>query len=254
MVVQLILGHHTFSLAGHDRGSYVAFRLAMDHPGAVEKLAVIDSIPIIDHLERMDWRFARDWYHWFFFSQKLKPEAAINADPLGWYDAIKPGLMGKEAYDDVVSALTDPVVIHGMVEDYRAGLAVDWKHDVEDRKHGRKIQCPLLRLWSRFDDLVDHFGDPLPIWRSWASDVQGHPLDSGHHIAEVRVSSAISMLRPSTDRPFLICAASSSRAAPFASEIALVRSKRRVPSGSSISSSPSRMLKKNRLMVLPSWQ
>ncbi|WP_084659922.1 alpha/beta hydrolase [Rhizobium sp. IBUN] len=189
-----ILGYHTFSVAGHDRGSYVAFRLAMDHPLAVKRLAVIDSIPIIDHLERMDWRFARDWYHWFFFSQELKPEAAINANPLGWY-AIKPGLMGEEAYDDVVSALTNPVVIHGMVEDYRAGLTVDWKHDVEDRKHGRKIQCPLLCLWSRFDDLVDHFGDPLPIWRSWANDVEGHPLDSGHHVAEENPQALATSLR-----------------------------------------------------------
>jgi haloacetate dehalogenase len=27
-----VLGHRRFSVAGHDRGSYVAQRLAMDHP------------------------------------------------------------------------------------------------------------------------------------------------------------------------------------------------------------------------------
>src|SRR4029453_4210087 len=38
------LGHERFAVFGHDRGSYVAFRLAMDHPEAVTHLAVLDSI------------------------------------------------------------------------------------------------------------------------------------------------------------------------------------------------------------------
>ena len=99
------LGHRTFAVAGHDRGSYVAFRLALDHPEIVTKVAVIDSIPIIEHLERMDWRFARDWYHWFFFAQPEKPEQAINADPRAWYSRIHPDFMGKEAYDDLATTL-----------------------------------------------------------------------------------------------------------------------------------------------------
>lgn len=60
------LGHHTFSVAGHDCGSLVAFRLAMDHPERVSKLITVDGLPVIEHLERADWEFARDWYHWFF--------------------------------------------------------------------------------------------------------------------------------------------------------------------------------------------
>jgi haloacetate dehalogenase len=39
------LGLHRFAVVGHDRGSYVAFRLAMDHPDAVTRLAVLDSVP-----------------------------------------------------------------------------------------------------------------------------------------------------------------------------------------------------------------
>jgi haloacetate dehalogenase len=37
-------GHERFAVAGHDRGSYVAFRTAMDHPETVTALAVLDSI------------------------------------------------------------------------------------------------------------------------------------------------------------------------------------------------------------------
>jgi len=178
------LGHHAFSVAGHDRGSYVAFRLAMDYPDVIDKVIVIDCIPIIEHLERMDWRFARDWYHWFFFAQREKPERAINADPLAWYHPITPDLMGQEAYDDLVAAIKTPAVVHGMIEDYRAGLSVDAADERQDRLSGKRIAAPLLCLWSHRDDLADHFGDPRAIWRAWAVDVTGHSIDSGHHVAE----------------------------------------------------------------------
>lgn len=178
------LGHDKFAVAGHDRGSYVAFRLAMDFPDIIEKVAVIDSIPIVEHLDRMDWQFARDWYHWFLFAQPEKPERAINAKPLGWYDKIVPDMMGHDAYADLLAAIHDPAVVHGMIEDYRAGLTVDREHELEDRAAGRKIACPMLCLWSSRDDLEMHFGDPLAIWRYWATNVRGHGIDSGHHVAE----------------------------------------------------------------------
>ncbi len=178
------LGHKTFTVVGHDRGSYTAFRMAMDHPQTIEKLVVIDCLPILEHLERADWKFARDWYHWFFFSQPEKPERAILADPMAWYDQVSPDLMGTEAYDDLVAALHHPPVIHGMMEDYRAGIRIDQIHEREDRDAGRKVQCPTLCLWSIRDDIEQIYGDPLAIWRNWAANVDGHGIDSGHHVAE----------------------------------------------------------------------
>ena len=177
------LGHSSFCVVGHDRGSYAAFRMAMDHSTVIEKLVVIDCIPILEHLERADWRFARDWYHWFFFAQPDKPERAILADPDKWY-GINPDTMGREAYEDLRRAIHDPSVIHGMIEDYRAGIHVDHLHDREDREAGRKISCPTLCLWSMRDDLERIYGDPVAIWRSWAEVVEGHGIESGHHIAE----------------------------------------------------------------------
>src|SRR5918995_3988737 len=80
------LGHERFAVAGHDRGSYVAFRTAMDHPDAVTALAVLDSIPIGEALARAHARFASAWWHWFFLGQTAKPaERVINADPDAWY-------------------------------------------------------------------------------------------------------------------------------------------------------------------------
>ena len=39
------LGHVRFRLAGHDRGARVGYRLALDHPGRIEKLVLLDIIP-----------------------------------------------------------------------------------------------------------------------------------------------------------------------------------------------------------------
>ncbi|OWV72574.1 alpha/beta hydrolase [Rhizobium sp. R339] len=178
------LGHDHFAVVGHDRGSLTAFRMAMDHPDRVRKLVIADGIPVIEHLERADWKFARDWYHWFFFAQKEKPERAISADPLAWYDKLSPALMGKPAYDDLIDVIHDPRVVHGMIEDYRAGLSIDHFHDREDRDAGRKVTCPMLCLWSLRDDMEQIYGDPAAIWRNWANDVRGFGIDSGHHIAE----------------------------------------------------------------------
>jgi haloacetate dehalogenase len=178
------LGHPQFCAAGHDRGMYVAQRLAMDHPGAVRRLCLMDGIPIGEALARCNAAFAASWYHWFFFAQTQHPaERFINADPDAWY-ASTAEHMGREAYEDYRRAIHDPETVHAMMEDYRAGLGVDRENDDADRTAGRRIGCPLLFLWAARDDMEDLYGDPLAIWRDWADDVRGQAIDCGHHIAE----------------------------------------------------------------------
>jgi haloacetate dehalogenase len=180
------LGHERFAAVGHDRGSYVAFRLAMDHPDRVAGAALIDCVPIGEALARTDARFAQAWWHWFFFAQPRKPEQAILADPDAWYGA-GPELefrMGEENYADWQAAIHDPAVITGMLEDYRAGLGPDRDADDADRAAGRRLTCPTLVVWSTRDDMEQLYGDPLDVWRPWAADLRGRPVDSGHHVAE----------------------------------------------------------------------
>jgi haloacetate dehalogenase len=178
------LGHPQFCAAGHDRGMYVAQRLAMDHPNAVRRLCLMDGIPIGEALARCNAAFAASWYHWFFFGQTQHPaERFINADPDAWYTSTAEH-MGQEAYEDYRRAIHDPDTVHAMMEDYRAGLGVDRENDDADRRAGRRIGCPLLFLWAARDDMEDLYGDPLAIWRDWADDVRGQAIDCGHHIAE----------------------------------------------------------------------
>jgi haloacetate dehalogenase len=177
------LGHQQFALAGHDRGGPVALRLALDHPEAVSRLAMLDCLPISEHLSRITTEFATQWWHWFFFAQPDLPERVINADPGAWYHG-DPAVMGEENYAEWRAAVRNPEVVRAMLEDYRAGLTVDRRDEEADRAAGRRVAVPLLVLWSTRDDLEDLHGDPLPIWRGWADDVRGHGIDSGHHMAE----------------------------------------------------------------------
>ena len=177
------LGFARFALVGHDRGSYTAYRAALDYPDSITRLALLDSVPILEALERCNERFARQWYHWFFFAQPEKPERAILADPDEWYGP-QPKTMGDEEYQAFRQAIHDPATVHGMLEDYRAGLSIDREHEAQDREAGRLITCPTLCLWSKQDDLEELYGDILAIWRRWAPDVRGHAINNGHHMAE----------------------------------------------------------------------
>ncbi len=178
------LGHERFAVVGHDRGAYVAFRTALDHPMSVDRLVVMDAVPIGEALARCDARFAASWWHWFFFGQTAKPaERVISADPDAWYTG-GPEQMGEEAYADYRRAIHDPQTVHAMMEDYRAGLSVDRRHDDEDRRAGRCVACPTLVLWATDDDMEELYGDVLSVWKSWAQDLRGATIGSGHHMAE----------------------------------------------------------------------
>jgi haloacetate dehalogenase len=184
------LGHERFALAGHDRGGYAAFRAAMDHPERIAALTTFGrAVPILETLERMGARFAREWWHWFFLGQTGKPAEKVIAaiGPDDWYRTHGPDVMGAEAHEDVWAALRDPAVVHGMCEDYRAGLGIDREHEEADRAAGRKIQCPVLVAWAEQDDMEQIYGDVLEVWRPWVADpgaLRGVGIDAGHHVAE----------------------------------------------------------------------
>ncbi len=177
------LGHDRFDVVGHDRGSYYALRLALDHPGSVRQAVLLDCLPISEHLDRTDARFATAWWPWFFFAQPDIPERVILADPDAWYHG-DPATMGEANHAEWRRAVRDPEVVRGMLEDHRAGVTVDYADETADRAAGRRVTQPLLVLWSTLDDLEQLYGDPLAIWRRWADHVSGHCIHSPHHIAE----------------------------------------------------------------------
>jgi haloacetate dehalogenase len=193
------LGHDAYAVAGHDRGAYVAHRLALDFADRVRKLVIMDAVPIGAALARVDAHFAATWWHWFFLAQTAKPaERIINADPDAWYSAEPETLaktMGQENYEDYRRAIHSPATVHAMCEDYRAGLGIDRAADDADQAAGQRVTCPTLLLWSSRDDLEKLYGDPLAIWHDWADNISGHPIDSDHHMAEDNPSQLVDALR-----------------------------------------------------------
>lgn len=184
-IVRLLqqLGHECFSIVGHDRGSYLAYRTALDHCQHVEKLAVLDCVPIVEALKRVDAHFAELWGHWFFFATE-QSERVITADPMAWYQPDSQR-MGRENYDDLADAINTPAIVRAMLEDYRAGLRVDRAHDEADRTARRRITCPTLVAWSCHDDMEDLYGYPGVIWESWCEQPpRTAVIKSGRHMAE----------------------------------------------------------------------
>ncbi len=185
------LGHERFRVGSHDRGARVAHRLALDHPDRVERLAVLDIVPTLEHFERTDMSFALGYYHWFWFAQAHPfPESLIDAAPETWWHAHvsrepkPPGFFAPEALADYLAAARDPDAIRGMCEDYRAAATIDLDHDRASRAGGRKVLCPLLVLWGE-KGRIGQWYDPLAIWRGYAAaTVSGGPVPSGHYLAE----------------------------------------------------------------------
>src|SRR5689334_9698904 len=180
------LGHDRFIVVGHDRGARVSYRLALDHPKVVERLALFDIIPTIETWEAIGGLASVGVFHWPFLAQTGGlPEALIGRDP----DLVLRSLMTRWAGDvsridsralaEYLRCFRNPLVIRGTCADYRAGATIDVEHDEADRKAGKRIACPLLVLWGG-----DSQGDLLPVWRRWASDVRGERLECGHFLQE----------------------------------------------------------------------
>lgn len=92
--------------------------------------------------------------------------------------------MGRENYEDFVAAIHNPATVHAMLEDYRAGLGIDRRHDEADRRSGKAVTCPTLVLLTTREDDADLYPDVHHIWRSWASELRVQNIDSDHHMAE----------------------------------------------------------------------
>jgi haloacetate dehalogenase len=188
------LGFARFSVAGHDRGGRVAYRLGLDHPTRVERVAVLDVVPTGTVWQRADARFALDYWPWSLLAQPeplperlvaAAPEAVVNDALDGWGSPA--GVFGRDVRAAYVDALRDPAHVHAICEEYRAAATLDRAHDDADVRTGRRIGCPLLVLWSARGALgtwYEDAGGPMGLWRAWADRVEGRALDGGHFFPE----------------------------------------------------------------------
>jgi haloacetate dehalogenase len=190
VAVMQSLGFATFRVLAHDRGARVAHRLALDHPQAVERMALLDIAPTLAMYEQTSDTFARAYWHWFFLIQPAPlPERLIEADPAAYVrDVMGRRSAGLAPFDTRALAeyqrcLALPGAAHGICEDYRAAATIDLEHDRFDRDAGNRLALPLMVLWGE-QGVVGRCFDPLAEWQRVAADVQGGALPCGHYIAE----------------------------------------------------------------------
>ena len=188
------LGFERFSVAGHDRGGRVAYRMALDHPERVDRLAVLDVVPTDDVWARADDRLALGFWPWSLLAQPEPlperllggaPEAVV-ADAIGQWGSDR-SAFPPEVVSAYVQALRDPAHVHAICEEYRAAATIDREHDQADRRVGRRIACPVLALWSGKGALASWYageGGPVALWRAWSDHVRGHALEGGHFFPE----------------------------------------------------------------------
>ena len=192
------LGHDRWMVGSHDRGARVAHRMALDHPEAVTRLAVLDIAPTREMYRGTTDEFARLYWHWFFLIQPAPlPERMIGADPEGYWRTTCGergfGLFDPRALQAYLEAFRDPVAIEASCEDYRAAATIDIRHDDEDG--GRKLAQPLLALWAA-EGVVARCFDPLALWRERALDVRGRAVSGGHYLAEESPGEVADTLEP----------------------------------------------------------
>lgn len=199
------LGFSRFSVAGHDRGGRVAYRMALDHAERIERLAVLDIVPTSDAWARADHRLALAFWPWSLLAQPAPlPERLILGDP----EAVVDDALGGWGSDlasfprDIraayIEALRDPAAAHAICEEYRAAATLDRARDEADRAADRRIACPTLVLWSQGSGLDTWYADaggPLGLWRNWADDVSGRAMAGGHFFPEANPVETTAVLR-----------------------------------------------------------
>ena len=190
----LALGFDRFAVVGHDRGGRVAYRLALDHPDRVQRLAVLDVVPTVEAFDRADARLALAFWPWSLLAQpKPLPERLLGADPEAVVEhALREWGTDRAAFTDevvaaYVAALQDPRGVHAICEEYRAAATVDLERDRADLAAGRQINCPTLVLWAAggpLDSWYPDVGGPLGIWGRWARELGGRAIAGGHFFPE----------------------------------------------------------------------
>ncbi|MDT7699740.1 MAG: haloacetate dehalogenase [Pseudonocardiales bacterium] len=207
VAVMAELGFDEFAVVGHDRGARVTHRLALDHPDAVTRLALLDIMPTEYVYSHVDRRLATAYYHWFLFIQPFDlPERLLAGDPGAYLHSLLGGWgSGLDAHAPAAVAeyervFADPDARHAMLEDYRAGASIDLAHDAESERAGRRIAAPCLVLWGGRGVVGNSRDHPLEVWRSRAADpslVTGEPIaEAGHFFVDERPEETLAALAP----------------------------------------------------------
>jgi len=199
------LGHIRFAILAHDRGARVAYRMALEQAGRVERLCLLDIVPTMAMWAMIETKPSPRTAHWPFLARPFPlPEDEIKQDPRAFQDH-KLSLWTKagdlSAYDPRAlqhyhDFFGDPTRIHALCEDYRAGASVDRLADERDKKAGKTITCPVYIVWGS-TGIPSEGPGPVKVWQeTFAPQASGEPVESGHYLTEENPQGVLKAVLP----------------------------------------------------------
>lgn len=181
------LGIESFCVAGHDRGAFVACRLALFAPERVMRLIVMDNLPTFVLWDRInqDSSFIPHW-------REMATPTSESMLTLEWMvDLMRDHTESRsldcftpQAMAQYRESWANPNRIHGFAEDYRAGAGPDVALDRKDFEAGKRITTPALIIWGQAF-LGQSPESPLDTWRrTLTPEALGVEVPGGHFNAE----------------------------------------------------------------------
>ena len=197
------LGHDRFALAGHDRGALVAFRAAMDHPGAVSRALFLDVLPTLDMWDALRGVSGAVGFHLYLMAQAPGlPEQLIGASADAFFGHFldawthTPDAMPADVRGHYLAA--SAAAVPSIVADYRASAGVDVEHDRADREAGNRLAMPVTVLQQDWGAALGYHAQGL--WSAWAGDLRHRTVSCGHFMAEEDPALVTGEIRALGDR------------------------------------------------------
>ncbi len=175
-------------LVGHDWGGLIARRFALDRPGELARIAILDVAPHEQVFANLTADVAKATWHFYFNAVPDLPERLVAHDVEGFLRSLfrpkchNPGRFIEECIDEYTRAYSQPGALRAGFAYYQAMFAENRALDRESA--GRMITEPLLVLWGN-DGGMGGTVDVLSMWRAEAAQVEGRGFDAcGHYLPE----------------------------------------------------------------------
>ena len=177
-------------VVGHDRGARVARRLAYDNPELINRLALIEIMPMEYVYSLSAQEAAKKYWHWVFQVVTDLPETLISGKEeeylkflLSRGDGLFELLSSDGSWDEYLAHWKQPGAVKAALSDYRASYKFDLPEYQEKLESADKLNIDTLLLWGEKGNLS---GLPVEdIWQQSINNVTGYELKScGHYLLE----------------------------------------------------------------------
>ena len=175
-------------LVGHDWGGLIGRRYALDWPGEMSRLAILDVAPHEQVLSNLTAEVARTTWHFYFNAVPELPERLVQHDVEGFLRALfrpkchDPAVFIEECIAEYTRAYSQPGVLGAGFAYYRAMF--EENRAIDRDSAGQRIVEPVLVMWGESGGMGSTV-DVLGMWGREAESVTGRGIaQAGHYLPE----------------------------------------------------------------------